>query len=214
MSSILLIGSPGTGKTRVILKYIKNYDKILWVSTTESARDVREKLKDIHCDVWVVDTHTWDQNLRIDERDLIVSNPKNLNEVSIAIGTALDNLKSNYFVAFDSISGLLLYNSPQKVISFLRNIIVRINSENGVGIFTLVKDAHDKYTETAISLIFPNIIELRRIYEGNETKRFMRIIKASEYLRNEIGEIKIVQDDVIIPKDFDGFIRRQLNLSP
>ena len=138
----------------------------------------------------------------------------NLNEVSIAIGTALDNLKSNYFVAFDSISGLLLYNSPQKVISFLRNIIVRITSENGVGIFTLVKDAHDKYTETAISLIFPNIIELRRIYEGSETKRFMRIIKASEYLRNEIGEINIVQDDVIIPKDFDDFIRRQLNLSP
>ncbi len=212
MSSILLIGSPGTGKTRIILKYIKSYDKILWVSTTEGAREIRKKLEGVRSKVWIVDTHTWDQNLRSDRRDLVVSNPMNLNEVSIAIATALDSLKSEYFVAFDSISGLLLYNTPQKVITFLRNVIVRINSENSVGIFTLVKDAHDKYTETAVSLIFPNIIELKRIFEESSAKRIMRIIKASQHLKKEVGEIKIVEDDVIIPKEFDNFIKTQLNI--
>lgn len=212
MGSMLLIGSPGTGKTRLILKYLKYYKRALWVATTESAPDVRKKLDDFDGELWVVDTHTWDQKVDVEERDIIVSNPMNLNEVSIAIGKALDSLKRDYFIAFDSISGLLLYHTPPKVIHFLRNIVVRMNTDNGSGIFTLVKNAHDVHTETSISLVFQNIIELDRVFNGDNVKRYIRIIRASQYVEKEVAEFKFVKNDVVIPEDFDRFIKNQLNI--
>lgn len=212
MGSILLIGSPGTGKTRLILKYLKYYNKALWVSTTESAPDVRKKLDNYSGDLWVVDTHTWDQKVNVTSKDIIVSNPMNLNEVSIAIGRALDNLKEGYFIAFDSISGLLLYHTPQKVIHFLRNIVVRMNSDGGGGIFTLVKNAHDIHAETSISLIFHNIVELERIFNHNNVRRLIKIIRASEYIEKEIDELKLVKNDLIISDELDRFIRSQLSI--
>ncbi|WP_456478536.1 RAD55 family ATPase [Geoglobus ahangari] len=212
MGSILLMGSPGTGKTRLILKYLSYYDKALWVSTTESAPDVRRKLVDFDGELWVVDTHTWDQKVEVERRDIIVSNPMNLNEVSIAIGKALDSLGDEYFIAFDSISGLLLYHTPQKVIHFLRNIVVRMNTDNGAGIFTLVKNAHDVHVETSISLVFHNIIELERVFNGENVKRFIKIIRASQYVEKEVAEIRIVENDVAVPKVFDRFIKQQLNI--
>ncbi len=210
MGSLLIIGSPGTGKTRLILKYLKSFNRVLWISTTESAPNVRRKIRNFNGELWVVDTHTWDQKINVTSRDVIVNNPLNLNEVSIAIGKALDSLKKNYFIAFDSISGLLLYHSPQKVIHFLRNIVVRMISDNGSGIFTLVKNAHDIHTETSISLVFNNILELDRIFSAEEVKRLMKVIRASSYVEREIGEFKLVKDDLVIPDEFDTFIKSQL----
>ncbi len=212
MGSLLLIGSPGTGKTRLILKYLKSFDKVLWISTTESAPNVREKIRDFEGELWVVDTHTWDQKINTTSRDIIVNNPLNLNEVSIAIGKALDSLKKEYFISFDSISGLLLYHTPQKVIHFLRNIVVRMTSDNGSGIFTLVKNAHDVYTETSISLVFNNILELDRIFNREDVKRFIKVVRASSYVEREVGELKIVKDDLLIPEELDSFIKSQLRI--
>ena len=212
MGSLLLIGSPGTGKTRLILKYLRSFDKVLWISTTESAPNVREKIQGFKGEMWVVDTHTWDQKINITSRDIIVNNPLNLNEVSIAIGKALDSLKRNYFISFDSISGLLLYHTPQKVIHFLRNIVVRMTSDSGSGIFTLVKNAHDIHTETSISLVFNNIIELERVFDWEDVKRFIRVVRASSYVEKEVGEIKIVKDDLIVPDELDRFIKSQLRI--
>ena len=210
MGSLLIIGSPGTGKTRLILKYLMSFDRVLWISTTESAPNVRKKIRNFEGELWVVDTHTWDQKIEVTPRDVIVNNPLNLNEVSIAIGKALDSLKKSYFIAFDSISGLLLYHSPQKVIHFLRNIVVRMISDNGSGIFTLVKNAHDVHTETSISLVFNNILELERIFNAEEVKRLIKVIRASSYVEREIGEFKMIRDDLLIPEEFDIFIKSQL----
>ncbi len=212
MGSLLLIGSPGTGKTRLILKYLKAFNKVLWISTTESAPDVRRKISGFKGELWVVDTHTWDQKIKVTSRDIIVNNPLNLNEVSIAIGKALDSLKKDYFISFDSISGLLLYHTPQKVIHFLRNIVVRMNSDNGSGIFTLVKNAHDVHTETSISLVFNNILELERVFNTDDVKRYIRVVRASSYVEREVGELKIVKDDLLIPTELDKFIKSQLRI--
>lgn len=212
MGSILLVGAPGTGKTRLILKYVKMFDKVLWVCTTESANSVRKKLGDFKGDLWVVDTHTWDQNISTTPKDLIVKNPLNLNEVSIAITKALDNLKRDYLIVFDSISGLLLYNPAPKVIHFLRNLVVRMDKENGSGIFTIVEGSHDLQTQTQITLIFNEIIHLVREFDGDEVKRFIKIFRSSEYLEKEVAELKIVKDDVVLPKELDRYIRLKLGL--
>ncbi|MBE8538516.1 DUF7504 family protein [Geoglobus acetivorans] len=212
MGSILLIGEPGTGKTRLILKYMKYFDRVLWISTTESAPTVRRKFNNHNSNIWIVDTHTWDQQVKTTPQDIIVNNPLNLNEVSIAIGKALDNLKKDYFVVFDSISGLLLYHTPQKIIHFLRNIVVRMESDGSSGIFTLVKNAHDVQTQTSITLVFQNIVELERQINSDSVRRLIKIVRASQYVESEIGEMKITKDDVAIPDVLDQFIKAQLGI--
>ncbi|AIY90492.1 RAD55 family ATPase [Geoglobus acetivorans] len=212
MGSILLIGEPGTGKTRLILKYMKYFDRVLWISTTESAPTVRRKFNNHNSNIWIVDTHTWDQQVKTTPQDIIVNNPLNLNEVSIAIGKALDNLKKDYFVVFDSISGLLLYHTPQKIIHFLRNIVVRMESDGSSGIFTLVKNAHDVQTQTSITLVFQNIVELERQINSDSVRRLIKIVRASQYVESEVGEMKITKDDVAIPDVLDQFIKAQLGL--
>ncbi len=214
MSTILIIGEPGTGKTRMIYKYLSEFDKALWITTTRSAdfvrKDVEKTFKDI--DLWIVDTHTWQRKPTHTQKDLIVSNPLNLNEVSLAIGKALDNLKSDYFLAFDSISGLLLYHPPQKLIHFLRNIVVRVESEGGSGIFTLVKNAHDVHTETSVSLIFSDIIELVRKWNEEKVKRFVKIIRASEYVPVDLVEFNITENGIQLPDVIDSYLRRKLKI--
>jgi len=198
----------------MIYKYLSEFDKALWITTTRSADIVRREVEAAFesLDLWIVDTHTWQRRPTHTSKDLIVSNPLNLNEVSLAIGKALDNLKSNYFLAFDSISGLLLYHPPQKLIHFLRNIVVRIESENSCGIFTLVKNAHDIHTETSVSLIFSDIIELEREWVNDKVRRFLKIIRASEFVPVDMSEFKITENGIELPQEIDSYIRRKLRI--
>ncbi len=214
MGTILIIGGPGTGKTRFIFRYLKEFQKILWVTTIRSAEDVRREIENEvgERDLWIVDTHTWQRREGHTEKDIIIGNPLNLNEVSLGIGKALNALKSDYLLAFDSISGLLLYHPPQKIIHLLRNTVVRIEGDGGSGIFTLVEQAHDIHTEISVSLIFNNIIYLERQFEFNKARRLIKIIKASEYIEPDVAEFKIARDGIELPRSIDEFVAKQLRL--
>ncbi len=161
---LLISGSPGSGKCVLLESIIDDFEHVVWITTLASAEYVRKRLK--RDDVWIIDTFTWGRKRSESERDIVVVNPLNLNEVSLAVGKALDKIGDRYLLVMHSISGLLIYHSYQRLVHFLRTILVRIESEKSVGIFTLVKDAHEKSVEISISMFFPNIIELenRKIY--------------------------------------------------
>jgi KaiC/GvpD/RAD55 family RecA-like ATPase len=213
MGDILVIGGPGTGKTRMILRFLPDFKKVVWVTTIKSAEVIRRSIEQMFdIELWIVDTHTWVKRHTHTERDIIVSNPINLNEVSLAIGRVLDLVGSRYLLAFDSISGLLLYHATQRVVHFLRNILVRIESDKASGIFTLVKNAHDVYTETSVSLMFSNIIELERRFE-NDVKRYVKLIKTFGYIEPEFAEFTIDAEGIHLPKPIEDFIREQLKRS-
>ncbi len=210
MGDVLIIGEPGTGKTRVIFNFLPDFKKVIWVTTIKSAEIIRRSIEPhFDVDLWVVDTHTWVRRPSHTEKDIIVSNPINLNEVSLAIGRVLDLVGSRYLLAFDSISGLLLYHATQRVVHFLRNILVRIESDKASGIFTLVKNAHDVYTETSVSLMFSNIIELERRFDDG-VKRYIKLIKTFGYIEPEFSEFTLDAEGIHLPKPIEEFIRDQL----
>jgi KaiC/GvpD/RAD55 family RecA-like ATPase len=210
MGDILVIGGPGTGKTRMILKFLPDFKKVVWVTTIRSAEVIRRSIEPMFdVDLWIIDTHTWVKRSTHTEKDIIVSNPINLNEVSLAIGRVLDIVGKGYLLAFDSISGLLLYHATQRVVHFLRNILVRLESDDASGIFTLVKNAHDIHTETSVSLMFSNIIELERRFD-NDVKRFIKLVKTLGYIEPEFAEFTIDRDGIHLPKRIEDFIREQL----
>lgn len=211
MGDLLLIGEPGTGKTLLIknLLTLDFFKKVVWVTTVRTSKVVRNLITDtFNGELWVVDIYTRTGRKNLDDRDVIVRNPLNLNEVSLAIGNALDNVEDDYIFILDSISGLLLYHSTQQVIHILRNILLRIEEDDAAAIFTLVKNAHDIHTETSISLLFLNVIELDREFLKNEksVKRYIKIIKAFKYVTPEVTEFTIDKDKIILPKHIQEFI--------
>lgn len=175
MSYLLINGPPGTGKCKLIESVAKEFDNVVWITTLSSAEFVRKRLK--KDDLWVVDTFTWGKKNREHERDVVVLNPLNLNEVSLAVNKVLDKIDGKYLLVMNSISGLLVYHSCQKLLHFLRTVLVRMENEESQGIFSLVKYAHEKSVEISVSMFFPNIVES----EGGEGEKGgnVRVIKSS-----------------------------------
>ena len=190
MAYLLISGAPGSGKCKLLESIIDEFEHVVWITTFTSAEFVRKRLK--RDDVWIIDTFTWGRKKCVCERDIVVANPLNLNEVSLAVAKVLDKINDEYLLVMNSISGLLIYHSYQRLIHFLRTILVRIESENATGAFTIVKDAHEKSVEISISMFFPNIVEL----EGN----IMRVIKSSVPLERNIFELPHAKE--IITKMF------------
>ena len=209
MNYLLLVGEPGTGKILLLLRLIKECNNVVWVTTTRSARAVRKIIK--REDIWIVDTYTWART-KSHPRDVIIEDPLNINRVSLGIERVLDSISSRCLLIFDSISGLLIYHPLQKIIQFLKGLLVKIEGLHP-SVFTLIKNAHDRQTELTIYMMFPSIIEfIRRDYD-DKTKRFLRVIKATEFIDPDFSEFNIVRDGIILPKQIENYILKVLGVS-
>ncbi|RLI76701.1 hypothetical protein DRO97_00130 [Archaeoglobales archaeon] len=204
MPSILLLGAPGTGKCRFIHDLLPNFKNVVWVTTLNSAEFVRNQLKFYEGNLWIVDTHTWMRRKTHTAMDIIVSNPINLNEVSLSISKVVDDLADEYILIFDSISGLLVYHSIQRVMHFLRGLLVK--TEDRGSIYTLVQGAHQVTDEISIMMLFQNIIKLEWLNE----KRYLKLIKSVKYVEPTIAEIELNKDGIKIPETIREYILSQL----
>ena len=93
----------------------------------------------------------------------------------------------------------------------MRTLLVRIEDIH-TGIFTLVKNAHDRQTELAIYTLFPSVVEFVRKHLGHETKRFVRVVKAAELIHPDFAEFRIVKDGIILPEHIKNYIFRLLGI--
>ena len=203
---MLISGEPGTGKTLLLIKLMKEFDNVVWVTTTRSAKSLRRFLKNDN--VWIIDAYSGTK-VKFHPRDLVISNPFNLNEVKLEISRILDQIKGETLVIVDSITGLLLYHNLQRVIHFIRGVLVKVEEKEAPSVFTLVKNAHDIHTEINLYAMFSTVIELLR-EDKNETRRFVRVVRVLEDIEPNFGEVKIVKDDIILPDHVMDYIRRVL----
>ena len=182
---VLLSGLPGSGKCRIVESILDEFDDVIWVTTMSSARFVRKRLG--RNDIWIIDTFTWGKSGE-SERDLIVSNPLNLNEVSLTISRIMEKVSGKYLLVMNSVSGLLIYHSHQRLIHFIRTLMARIESENGAGVFTLVKGAQDRSVEISIMMFFPNILEV----EGE-----VKVVKSAVPLDRNVFGVEEAKDLIV-----------------
>jgi len=208
MGYLLLVGEPGTGKIMLLLKLIKEFSNVIWVTTTRSAKAVRKIVK--REDIWIIDTHTGVQ-IKSHPRDIIIDDFLNLNRINVDIDNILNNISGRCLLVFDSISGLLVYHPARKVIQFLRSLFVKIEGLHS-GVFTLIKNAHDRQTELAIYMMFPSIIEFIRRDDDDKTIRLVKVVKATEFFDFNLAEFKITKNNIILPSHIEKYILKQLGI--
>ena len=206
MREILISEDPGAGKTLLLMKLMKEFDNVVWVTTTRSAKSLRKILKSDN--VWIIDAYSGTR-VKFHPRDLVINNPFNLNELRMAIFQVIDQIKEEMIVIFDSITDLLIYYGLREIIRFISSLFAKVEERQASSIFTLVKNAHDLHTIMNIYAIFPTVIELLR-EDDIEIRRFIRIIRALEDVEPNFGEIKIVKDDIILPDCIMDYIIRIL----
>lgn len=183
MTHVLISGPPGTRKCKLLEEVVNEFENVVWITTLSSAKFVRKKLG--RDDIWIIDTFTWGKVER-GERDIVVSNPLNLNEVSLAVNRTLDKIDGKYLLIMNTISGLLIYHSYTRLLHMIRTLLVRVESEKSHSIFSLVKYAHEKSIEVSISMFFPNILET--------DPNFIRVIKSSVPLEKNEFDFQSAKD--------------------
>lgn len=166
MSYLLLIGDPGVGKLRLLREIAEDFENVLWVSTVFSAERVREI---IGKKPWVLDAFSWGMK-KAGEKELVIANPMNLNEISLAVSKILQEIGKNYFLVFHSISGLAVYQPLSKVINLLRALFMKIENDNAKAVFTLTSGAQERQFEIGAMIFFPNVVELH--------EREIRVVKS------------------------------------
>lgn len=84
-----------------------------------------------------------------------IDSPLALVELNLAISDRLKGLVSNQkFLILDSISTLLVYNSPQAVEKFCHTVIAKNRNENVVGIFLMIEsEDHRDVVETLAQFV-------------------------------------------------------------
>jgi len=63
-----------------------------------------------------------------------------------------------------------------------------------------------------VSLIFSDIIELVRKWNEEKVKRFVKIIRASEYVPVDLVEFNITENGIQLPDVIDSYLRRKLKI--
>ena len=204
-NSILLSGEPGVGKIVLLLKLIRSFNDVIWVTTVRSARMVRQITK--RDDIWIIDAFSW---ISSHPKDVVIGDVHDLNKLSLNINSILDSVGNDEcLLVFDSISGLLTYHPIQKVMQFLKSLLVRTEGKYG-SVFTFIKNAHDRQTELTVYMLFPSVVELIRVYKDFELRMFVRIVKSVGYINPNFAEFKIMKDDILLPKHVEEYIFKQL----
>lgn len=91
-----------------------------------------------------------------------IDSPLALVELNLAISDRMKGLVSNQkFLIVDSISTLLVYNSPQSVEKFCHTVIAKNRNENVIGLFLMIEsEDHHDVVETLAQFV-DNVIAIK-----------------------------------------------------
>lgn len=157
-TSLVLIGPPGSGKTsfclQMVLEAIQDNRDTLYLSTENMPSTLieqatgfgipfsqKKKGESIH----FIDAYSWRIGMQRDPLTISrISNPGNLNEVSLVVTDHAKLLKPGSIVIIDSVSGLSL-SAPdeQRIRTFVHSLAQRMAGLEKILILVLEGQAHD-----------------------------------------------------------------------
>ncbi len=182
---ILLISDPGYEGSSFLFNLASQLSSnIVWIASEPPA--VLDK---------IVKSYEFKGNLRIATpkqwSGYSFVNLMNLNEVSIAISKAGENMKS-YTLVISIIPELLLIHGLEKTYLFMLNTIWKIQNQGGQTLALITKDAQSRKEEIMMSRPFSVVFQLRKKIEDKSWKR--ELVVDTPYVTQEV-----------VPLEVDGF---------
>lgn len=224
--SVLLVGSPGVGKSEYCLHLAKEYldqgEKVVFLTTKKSPSDLRKRFRELGVDI---DGHEGGDLVFIDvftrsaatpeDKVLHIDNPANLNLVSVRLADATNNLGKPVRIIFDSLSTFFLHATEIEVRKFFESLNTKITIDYGFAIFTLQDEMHDEKVVTALKSMVSAVLEMK-LEETPSLRRRFRVLfaKGISYTQEwvdfqvtkkgfelaPIGDIPVAREDKKKPK--------------
>jgi len=168
-TNLLVTGPPLTGKRRLLLETLAvgtgNGDGIIVVSTRDSATRVRDEFATVLDEgavpeIGIVDAVTQHIGRSTDaEMTKYTASPRDLSAIGIKFSEFIqsfytDQQQEHNRVGVDSLTTLLLYSSLQTVFQFTHVFTSRVETVDGLGLYTIEATAHDSESLNTLGQLF------------------------------------------------------------
>jgi len=168
-TNLLVTGPPLTGKRRLLLETLAvgtgNGDGIIVVSTRDSATRVRDEFATVLDEgavpeIGIVDAVTQHIGRSTDaEMTKYTASPRDLSAIGIKFSEFIqsfytDQQQEHNRVGVDSLTTLLLYSNLQTVFQFTHVFTSRVETVDGLGLYTIEATAHDSESLNTLGQLF------------------------------------------------------------
>jgi len=185
-TSISLFGDPGAGKTLLCQSLTKSFleDDVhcLYITTDRSPIDIRHDFQMLGIDLSTferegkfsfVDGYSWLAGNSTESYS--AQNLANLSELMIVIDRALNSFEDRFFLVFDSVSPLPLYNPELDVMKFVQLLISRIKTRESLAIFAVQSGVHSSEFCNALAYLADGVFDLKTEEESCGVRRYFRV---------------------------------------
>ena len=207
--NLAIMGPPGVGKStlcqELIREAFKASLKCVYIITNNPVALVRDQLRELGVapvarnePVVYVDMYSWLLGERSPER-FQIDNASDVAALSVVLSTAAETAGDKAFVAFDTISTLLAYNSEELTVRFMKSHLARMKRHANIGVYAIETGIHTNSFYNEVKATFDGVLELKLEEMDGELRRFIRVYRyrgshETKWFRLLIGpnrEIKI-----------------------
>lgn len=178
-TNLLVAGSTNSGKhsfvRTVVTEGLRNGEGTVYVTTERSAEEIIGEYDEYDLDRFgVVDSVTESQSAGeaySTETVRLTGSPGDMTGIGIEASNLLDRFWEergieNNRVCLDSVSTLLMYSDLQTVFRFLHVFTGRVRSIDGLGVFIIDPEMHDKKEYTTVRQLFDGVVEVEEDDDG------------------------------------------------
>ncbi|MFO7968172.1 MAG: hypothetical protein R6U44_11290 [Archaeoglobaceae archaeon] len=203
-ADLLLVADPGHEGSSLLFNLASSYsDSVVWLAY-EPPTMIES----------VLSSYDYKGELRIisskQYKDYSLVNIMNLNEVSISMSKAAENL-DHFSLIFTIIPELLLVHGLEKTYLFLLNTIWKVHSQGGTVFALLTKSTQDLRSEFMIRRLFPFTLKLQKKLGERGWERNIILESPIEDFGDDVIAIEPEGYKIEIPPNFKQSILRSIH---
>lgn len=180
-----VMGPPGVGKTIFCQSLLREAARLgltcLYAVTNSPLQVVRDQLRvqgvppqERPDQIIYVDMYSWVLGERSTER-FQIDNAMDMAGMSVVLSSAAETVGDKAFIAFDSLSTLLVYNSEALTVRFLRSHLARMKKHGNIGVYAVETGIHSDSFYNEVKADFDSVIEMKLEEADGELRRAVRV---------------------------------------